>query len=174
MLFPKEIWKNIDGIKDYQVSNLGKVRSLKFGKKKILAQRIRKDGYLDVNLYINGERKKFLVHTLIAKVFLKNDNPIEKTEVNHIDECKSNNCAWNLEFVTRKENVNYGTHNKRMSKSLTNHNKISKKVLCVETGVIYPSANEVFRQLGLYTSSISLCCNGKQKTCGGYHWRYVE
>ena len=50
---------------------------------------------------------------------------------------------------------------------------LSKKVLCVETNIVYPSLCEVKRQLGISKSNISECCAGKRKTAGGYHWKYI-
>lgn len=64
----------------------------------------------------------------------------------------------------RKYNINYGTAIQR----------ISKQVLCLETGKIYPSANEVQRQLGFAQGNISACCNGRIKQAYGFHWKYVE
>ena len=48
-----------------------------------------------------------------------------------------------------------------------------KAVKCVETGIIYESAGEAAKQLNLDRASIVKVCNGKRKTCGGYHWEYV-
>jgi group I intron endonuclease len=53
-------------------------------------------------------------------------------------------------------------------------NPNSKPILCVETNTVYPSAGEVQRSLGLFSTSIIQACKGKLKTCGGYHWRYFE
>ena len=169
MILPKQIWRNLSEIEgledfiDYEVSNTGKVRSLKFGRKKILKASIHKDGYLLIGLWNNGKIKNFLIHRLVALAFIPNDDPTNKTEVNHISEIKSDNSVWNLEWVTPKQNANHGTRNER----------ISKKVLCIELNQIFPSTHEASRQLGLYHSSISRCCNGKQKTSGGYHWTYI-
>lgn len=53
------------------------------------------------------------------------------------------------------------------------HKDWSKKVLCVETGEIFESAKDAQRKTGIYQSSISNVCNGKLKTTGGYHWKFV-
>lgn len=52
--------------------------------------------------------------------------------------------------------------------------KFRKKVLCVETNIIYDSITEASLKTGASTSKISSCCNGKRKTTGGYHWKYIE
>ena len=164
------VWKSIEGYEGlYEISNLGEVKSLYYRntfKSKIIKPKINKEGYLFVGLCKDGKVKQVFIHRLVTLNFIPN-NDIEKVEVNHIDEDKTNNNVNNLEWVTPKENSNHGTHNERISKAL------SKKVLCVETGIIYSSANEIKEKLGLNNSSISKCCNGKQKTSGGYHWKFI-
>ena len=62
----------------------------------------------------------------------------------------------------------------KMRKGLINNKHLSKPVLCVETGITYPSIEEVHRQLGLDQSSVRKCATGvNYKTVGGYHWKYV-
>jgi len=110
----QEIWKDIkdyEGI--YQVSNLGKVKSLdridsggRFRPEKILKQNNNK-GYLKVTLCKNKSVKYPNVHRLVALAFIP--NPDNKLQVNHKDENKKNNCVDNLDWVTAKENANYGT-----------------------------------------------------------------
>jgi len=51
--------------------------------------------------------------------------------------------------------------------------KPKKPVRCIETGVVYESCSEAGRQLETSPSKISMCCNGKRKTTGGFHWEYV-
>lgn len=54
-----------------------------------------------------------------------------------------------------------------------NRKDLSKPVLCVETGVVYPSIQEAERQTSIKNQNISNACNGKRKTAGKFHWRYV-
>ena len=115
-----------------------------------------------------NKREWFLVHRLVLSVF----NPIENSnhlEVNHKDENKENNRIDNLEWVTSKENCNYGTRNFR--------NSLSKNipVECIETGVIYRSFREAAEKTKIEIASINMCCTGyrTRQTAGGYHWRYA-
>ena len=115
------------------------------------------------------------VHRLVCNAFVQNDS-LFNTDINHKNECKTDNRATNLEWCTKEYNNNFGSHNERMAKSLTgvyNNIKKSKPVMCVETNVVYPSNKEVQRQLGVTYQHICDCCNGKRKTCGGFHWKYV-
>ena len=62
----------------------------------------------------------------------------------------------------------------KMRRGLMNRKDLSKPLVCVETGIVYPSSEEAHRQLGIDQSSIRKCLRGyKYKTAGGYHWRYV-
>lgn len=158
-----EEWKEIEGYEGlYEVSNLGRVKSLKYGKERILKAGKDGCGYMLVNLCKEGKMKMFRIHRLVAAAFIP--NPQNLPEINHIDENKENNCSDNLEWCDRKYNINHGTRNER----------ISKRVLCEETGEIFPSTHEVERKLGFAQTHISDCCLGKYKTCGGFHWRYVS
>ena len=176
----KEIWRNISGYPGYQVSNFGRVKSLNYNhtkKEKILKSFKQRDGYLLVKLYKNGKTKNIYIHRLVCTAFVQNES-LFYNEINHLDENKENNCASNLEWSDRKHNINFGTRNERagkaLSKAQTNNPKHSKKVKCLDTGVVYPSTMEIQRQFGFNHSNISQCCNGKFKQAYGYHWRYVE
>lgn len=68
--------------------------------------------YLVVHLKTEDRFKMYYVHRLVAEAFVDNNDPIHNTDVNHIDENKLNNNVSNLEFRTRKENVNHGNAQK--------------------------------------------------------------
>jgi hypothetical protein len=116
-----EIWKDIEGYNGlYQVSNLGRVKSLgRRGKgcsleDRILKPMINKDGYHLVNLKdVNHVAKWFTIHRLVALHFIPNPNDYK--EINHKDEAKGNNSVTNLEWCTREYNVSYGTVIERQS-----------------------------------------------------------
>ena len=169
-----ETWKKIAGYEGmYEVSDLGRVKSLgnnKSRKEKILKPWKAGNGYLQVNLCKDGQKKTPLIHRLVAEAFVPNPNNLET--VNHKDETKTNNTVGNLEWMSRADNNNYGTHNKRSAE------KRSKQVqmLDKQTGELlatFPSLMEAVRVTGIYQSDISKCCNGKYKSAGGYIWRYL-
>ena len=169
-----ETWKTIDGYEGlYEVSDQGRVKSLgnnKFGKEKILKPVKTSVGYLKVTFCKDGYKKQLLVHRLVAKAFIQNPNNLET--VNHKDEVKTNNIASNLEWMSKKDNNNYGTRNKRAAEALSNQVQMLDK----STGELlatFPSTCEAERVTGIDQGSISKCCNGNRKSAGGYIWRYL-
>jgi len=196
-------WKDIIGYEGlYQVSNLGQVRSISRtvyehnGKRKSLKGQVLKlspttNGYLNVALSINSIRKSIMVHRLVAIHFIPNPN--NHSDVNHKDECKTNNHADNLEWCSHRYNVNYGTMLKRRTatvkksgifKGSNNYSygrkgglsAVAKPVLQVSsTGEIineFSSVIEAATQFNLNPSLITGVCRGRKKTCGSYYWRY--
>lgn len=178
-----EEWKDIEGYSNYQVSNFGRVKSLKFGKEKILKLCKNKKGYLNVGLLKNGIRKTFTVHKLVALAFISNPNNLP--QVNHKNEIKTDNRIENLEWVSPKENVNYGTRNERASEARKGlhrteetKQKMSKPIIqYTKEGVFiryWGSAKSASTELKISNGSITKCCKGKLKTCGGFIWKYKE
>ena len=170
-----ETWKAIAGYEGlYEVSDMGRVKSLKFGKERILKPEKNNCGYLQVVLYKDGQKKIPSVHRLVAKAFIPNPNNLET--VNHKDEDKTNNEISNLEWMSIKDNNNYGTRSKRASETQINDKNKSKVVQMFDRQgnllKTFPSTNEAERVTGIYKSCISECCNGKKKSAGGYIWRY--
>lgn len=109
-----EIWRDIKDYEGlYQVSNLGRVKSLKYGKEKILKGYKYRGGYLRVDLYKERKVKHFPIHRLVASAFINNPNNLP--QVNHKDEDKTNNCAENLEYCDSSYNTNFGTRNERIA-----------------------------------------------------------
>lgn len=101
-----EIWKDIKNYEDeYEVSNLGRVRNKKT--KNILKIELTYNGYERVCLWKNGGKKKYRVHRLVYEAFI-GEIP-EGMQINHINEIKTDNRIENLNLMTPKENVNWGT-----------------------------------------------------------------
>lgn len=173
-----EIFKDIKDLEGkYQVSNFGNILSLNYnhtGKPKLLKPGKDTNGYPMVILIKDGKRKMFSVHRLVAEAFL--ENPHNYPVINHKDEDKTNNRVENLEWCTISYNNNYGTHNERISKAMTN-GKLSKIVLQFSLSEEFirewPSAMECDRN-GFNQCSVSKCCRGEQKTHKGFIWRYKE
>lgn len=166
----------------YQISNLGRIKSLPKSmangkgnyhrKERILKPISQNNGYFSVTLYKHKKGVIYYIHKLVAQAFIP--NPDNLPCVNHKDENKHNNLTNNLEWCTHEYNLNYGTRNRSISQAMINNPLQSKPVICIETGVIYPSMQEVERLLKIHNSHICDCCKGKRRRAGGYHWKYAE
>lgn len=157
-----------------------------------------KNGYLGIVLCKNGIKQNYIIHRIIAKLFVP--NPSGLPEVNHKDEDKSNNNADNLEWFTHKQNANYGTKNVRTA--LKNKGKLigcrnhmfgrtgSKSPVYGWHGKDHPSSIPIIRiskdnhrkeyengvmaahDLNVSPTAISNVLRGKTKTCKGYFFEY--
>ena len=182
----QEIWKDIKGYEGlYQVSNLGKVKSLKKEvnfysglykevkkrkyKERIINLKKTNRGYMNITLYKNGIRKHFNVHRLVADTFILNPNNLP--EVNHKDGNKENNCVDNLEWVTRSENMQHSLKTglfKPKKKALIQYDLKGNFVKRWETIKDFLIENN----MNLKSSGITNCCKGRQRTAYGYIWEY--
>ena len=178
----EEIWKTIEGYPSYMVSNMGRVKSLNYGrrgKEGIMSPRISGNGHLKVTLRnINGT-KDYLVHRLVATHFMPNPNNLP--EVNHKDECKTNNIIWinedgsidynksNLEWCDRRYNVNYGNNAPKII--------LSKPVIQYSLDgymlKVWDSISDAQKEVPK-TRKIGACCQGKRNKAGGYVWKYYD
>lgn len=95
--------KKIKGYSNYYIYSNGRIQNKKT--KKFIKPRVRRDGYVQIDLCNNGEKATHYVHVLVGQSFL--DNPENKTDVNHKDGNKQNNNLSNLEYMTRSENVQH-------------------------------------------------------------------
>lgn len=154
-----EIFKDIQGYEGYQISNLGNVKELCNGK--ILSRFKNSGGYLMVRLVKDNKGKHLLVHRLVAEAFIPNPNNYPM--VNHRDEDKTNPTLSNLEWCDAKYNNSYGL---RLHKE--------KQIYCIEEDMIYLNAKEAAYSTGCNQDDILRCCNGKLKTCGNLHWRFIK
>ena len=196
-----EIWKTAvyDGEiyeELYKVSNLGRILSLDYrntGKPGLMNPFETPNGYLQVCLSKNRETKKCYVHRLVAEAFL--ENPEGKPCVNHKiegDEGKTMNMVIfnedgsvnkeksTIEWVTYKENNDYGTRNERIgvaNKIANTNGKQSKRVLQLSlSGHLireWESTAECGRN-GFNQGAVCLCCNGKLPHYKGFLWMYAD
>ncbi len=138
-----EEWKDIIGYEGlYQVSNLGRVKSLfRFSKRKNYVITIQEKllkilngpkGYNLIRLSRNGILKTYRLHRLIAQAFIP--NPENKPEVNHINGNKKDNCVNNLEWVTSAENMQHAHKNNLASKRFGSNNNNTK---LLEKDILY-------------------------------------
>lgn len=187
-----EEWKDIKGYEGfYEVSNTGKIRSLdhyirqknnskKLHKGKILNTWSDKIGYIVVGLNKYNKYKIKKVHRLVAEAFIP--NPENKSDVNHKDGNKANNCVNNLEWNTRAENMQHA-YNTGLSKpywtgkrgwySTTGRPIKQIDMKTGETIKIYGSMEEAARQLNIVCAgNIRGCIIGRTKSCAGYKWEY--
>ena len=88
----------------YQVSNLGNVKSFKYGKEKLLKPAINSCGYLNVILCKDGKTKSYKVHQLVAMAFLEHTPDGMNSVVDHIDNNRLNNYMDNLQIISNREN----------------------------------------------------------------------
>ena len=167
--------KGFEGI--YGISNKGDVFS--YSSLKRLKPFKMPNGYLQVTLYSQGELKtktKVYVHRLVAEAFIENPNNL--SEVNHKDENKENNSVDNLEWITRKGNMQHGTRTTRQSLTLQQNKKQWKPVDCFKKNgefvCTYINIKTAAEHTGIAETSISACCKNKpfRKTAGGFIWKY--
>ena len=100
-----EVWKLINGFEDYEISNYGRVKSLKKNNEKILKPQPNEKGYYCVDLYLFNKRKTIRIHKLVAQYFLNHvGDGTMKLVIDHINNDKSNNRVDNLQIVTNRQN----------------------------------------------------------------------
>ena len=181
-----EIWKDISNYENlYQVSNLGRVRSITHTRKngreknhvciskgKMLTPGKDNSGYMVVVLSKNGKTKSYRVHRLVAQEFLENKNNFKC--INHKDENKANNKADNLEWCNHKYNNNYGTKPQRISKANSiKVNQYDKDYNFIKTWDSLTEASKYLKK-DRADVNISKCCKLKAKSAYGYIWRYTN
>lgn len=190
----EEIWKPIKEYEEYEISNKGRVRSIK--NKIYKKQSPNERGYKRVFFYINGKNNTKYVHRLVAQAFIPNIE--NKRTVNHIDGNKANNCVTNLEWATDLEQrihaikiglVKTGKespmYNRKVSeetkeKMRISQNKIkhlrSKKInqYDLEGNLVkkWQSINDAIRFYN--NKAIEFCCVGRRKTASGYVWKFEK
>lgn len=177
----KEIWKNIKNYEGYyQVSSLGKVRSIDRidinGSKikgKVLSP-LNVNGYSRVLLSKDGVKKQKGIHRLMMEAFVP--NPLKKPQVNHINGIKNDNRLENLEWCDASENQLHAIKIGLVSKTRKWY-KPTKKVVQKNTEnqiiKIWDSNKQITIETDYKKENIKNCCNGKSKTAYGYVWKYL-
>lgn len=181
----EEEWRDVAGYEGwYQVSDEGRVRCLKrrlknggvFVYEEPLIRMLRgtDKGYLQVTLFDGAKRKDFAVHRLVAQAFIP--NPLNLPEVNHRNEVKSDNRAENLEWCSRKYNMNYGSAKHRSKMNNPNRRDVEQYTRDGVFVMRYHSSMDAHRETGIDNSAITKCCLKRKNfnTAGGYLWRYAE
>lgn len=151
-----EIFKTIKEYPLYSVSTEGRV--IQNGSGRMMKPSKKPNGYMQINLFTcDGRRKKEYVHRLVALTFLPNEGRLP--EVNHIDGKRDNNTVCNLEWVTRRENIEKSNVFKGVCVRKKSGEFVGR----------FGSINEACSTLGLTGSNVSACLHGKkQKTHRGY------
>ena len=160
-----EIWVEIPlfNWQHHLVSNMGRVKQ-KIGK--VLNETTMPSGYIKISIFINNKIISELAHRLVAYSFL-GYNGNGNLVINHKNSTKYDNHLENLEIVTHRENiihaVSNGSHTIKVTQMDLNNNEI----------YTYNSIKEASARNSISASSITQTCRGKQKTGGGYKWKYA-
>lgn len=170
-----ESWKDVkeyEGL--YQVSTLGRIKSLKY--KKVMLPAKGKDGYLKICFTKNNKKKTIKIHRIVAENFIP--NPMNLSQVNHIDGNKNNNSVSNLEWCTQSENMQHAFKNhlivRKKGKDSSKAKKVNQYSLTGKFIRQWDCIADVTRKLGIRGYNISGCCKGKRHTAGGFKWKYPE
>ena len=183
-----EIWKPVKDYEGlYEISNLGRIRScdriVSFGKQKrlskgkILIQNTAGSNYNHIKLSKNNIVKRKYIHRLVCEAFIPNTE--NKPEINHINENKRDNRVENLEWVTKKENMNRNDIGKRVweKAELHKYSGLNKKIVGqYKNGKLIKKYSPIKTVIddGFKLSCIYDCLRGKSKHHKGYIWKYEE
>jgi len=183
-----EIWKDVKGFEGiYQISNKGRLKSFKGDPSgRILSNKNSKGDYLSVILCYGSKRRSTRIHRLVAEAFVP--NPYNKPEVNHKDGNKQNNCAENLEWVSRLENARHAiARNPNIVKGMVKYNRfirpraIRQYTLDGKFIAEYPNSIEAAKATGVCHRNILQVAAkdeykpGKtRKQAGGYIWKFKD
>lgn len=188
----QEVWRQIKGYEGaYEISSLGRVKSLKSDKPLIMKPKVESNGYLRISLYNNKKGHSVSVHKLVAEAFL--GRRPDGMQVNHIDGDKTNNKVDNLEYCTCSENIKHAydaglkekcrEHGSSMfkmneGKLKAYRNRISKAVvsICEATGEEreHKSVNAAARETLSDIANVSRVLKGDYRQTNGYRFKYKE
>jgi hypothetical protein len=163
--------KGFEEYSDYSVTSDGDVISHKFGKDRVLKKSVNSSGYFHISLSSSGKQINVSIHVIVARAFVEGYS--SELEVNHLDEDKTNNFYKNLNWLTHKQNMNYGT-----ARNTRNGGAIGKPVAQITLNgklvKIWKSATQADRQGGFHRQNISAVCLEKYKESGGFNWCFEE
>jgi hypothetical protein len=195
----EEIWKDIEGFNNYQISSIGRVRSKerivqyknsigtirKLIPEKIKSLTISTSGYHRTNISDNSRNQvSKTIHQFVANAFL--EKIPGKPFINHIDGNKLNNRIENLEWCTQSENIShaYRTGLKRPSeiskKWISQYAENSRKRPVLQYDLAgnfirrFDSSKEASGVTGFPQGSISNNCLGKAKTVKGFIFKHEK
>lgn len=177
-----EIWKPIKTLSGYEISSLGKIRSVDrpiinsrslkpFTKKgKVLKTYINR-GY--ECLFAKG--KSYKIHRLVAEAFI--DNPDNLPCVNHKNGIRDDNKLRNLEWVSYSENNIHSFRVLNRSKNTLGKrgalHPSAKKVRCSTLDLLFGSVTDAANMLDCDKSTIIKVCNGKEIATKGFYFQWV-
>ena len=168
----KEVWKTINFAEygdQYLVSNKGRVFNTLTGH--YLKECDNGNGYKRVSLKtVNGKYKSEYIHRLVCFAFIP--NPDHLPQVNHKNEVKADNNVLNLEWMSAKDNTNYGTCIER--RALAKSKKVVQLSLDDEYIAEFRSLVIAEQETGTNRGNISRVCNGFQQKANGYHWKWAD
>jgi len=168
-LFHEEEWREIPEYEGmYLVSSWGKVKSLSWhntGKEQVLRPRIVGNGYVQVVLCKGCKCENRYVHRLVAEAFISNSNNFK--EVNHMNECKTDNEVWNLEWCSHRYNINYGNCIRKHSRP------VNQYTLGGELVKAWRSTMDASHALHISRKTIAKCCNGEREHWREHVWRWA-
>ena len=188
----QEIWKDVEGFEGiYQVSNMGRVRSLdhvansrngvpQHHRGKILKQSADRHGYKRVHISKDGIAKSVRVHRLVAQAFCEKPNGMDI--VNHLDNNPSNNCSSNLEWTDDKGNMQHAARQGRMGWRPENLRRAQEAhkipVIAIApdgTRIWFPSQVDAAKALKVNRGHIGQICKCRYgcKSSHGYRFEYA-
>lgn len=194
IIMESEIWKDVVGYEGlYQVSNLGRVKSLdrnvigKDGRNtffhgKIIKPYLHKTGCLVLNLRntkIDNKHHLTKVHRIVAQAFIP--NPQNLPLINHKDENRTNNNVNNLEWCNHQYNVLYGDGRKKRKETILKryngwHHRTPVEQYTLDGKFVarYDYLKDVVEKYNYSSWLIKLCLIGKKKSYNGYLWKPVN
>lgn len=195
-----EVFVEVEGFSNrYEISNRGRLWSNI--RNKYLGSKDKKTGYIHATLTTGeGEIVSTSIHRLVGEAFIPNDDPENKTEINHKNYRRYDNRVENLEWVSRQENIEYSYDNifteennkkraegtKKKWEDQEYREKIRAAVIESRSKPVeqynidgeligtYPSATAAQEATGIDRTNICHALKGEQKTAGGYKWKYKE